>query len=389
MIRRTVIALILSIGCPATHGQADWRIEFESKTVIPNQAAVSVGVTGCWEVPLQRFLIPIIVRPLDTGSFWTGELPYDSGAVQRGVSWNWKSPWADVQEAVWPVVPVTPYATDGDIGYDGLPPDHFAILAEGGGVTTSAEPTGRVFVTLTFAVNDNPGQFEFDTACLADDLDALSLIDGEFPPLDHGPRSTGACTFNKGVITIGGGPPEFDLCMDTASVPPGHHAVITLSKVGAAVIGGLDLVISYDPTLAFLNAIPVGDLAAWEYFTSRQSAPDNRGSGLTGILRLTGIANMPDGVTPDESVYSPAGPLVELTFAAPDSDDFIGDCFHLRWTWFDCGDNAASSVMGDTLLVARGILNVLPDSACLDGHKGTTPLPNLGFSDGRICIVLP
>lgn len=195
---------------------------------------------------------------------------------------------------------------------------------------------------------------------------------------------TAICSFNIHVVG------KFFLCIDSTSVLPGHQATVTLNVTNSMPVGGFDLLISYDQTINFLGAVPVGIVADWEYFTFRTSQFDNCGGGCpTGILRLIGIANMPDGVFPDESVFHPEGGIVELTFGTPEDLSYIGQCFHLSWIWFDCGDNTMSSRSGDTLFMAQGIDGILPESGCTDGFKGYEPEAKINFCDGIICIVPP
>ncbi len=67
-----------------------------------------------------------------------------------------------------------------------------------------AVPGGQDILTLTFDIADIGGQFEFDTACFSSVIKAISMIDGEFPPVDHGSGAsgTGEVVFTKGVVTV-------------------------------------------------------------------------------------------------------------------------------------------------------------------------------------------
>jgi hypothetical protein len=77
-----------------------------------------------------------------------------------------------------------------------------------------------------------------------------------------------------------------------------------------------------------------------------------------------------------------------LTFATPSDFDYLNQCFHVSWTWFDCGDNSMSSLTGDTLFIGQHI-DYVDGEWCLDPDKGYLPLPRINFCDGIICIIPP
>jgi len=95
-----------------------------------------------------------------------------------------------------------PCGVTGDVGYDAVSPDHFVISVAGAGNGEVAQPEGDTNIVLTIDVSTSPGQFVFDTACFSQTLTSISMIDNDFPPVDHGPRGTGEVLFDKGIITI-------------------------------------------------------------------------------------------------------------------------------------------------------------------------------------------
>ncbi len=174
-----------------------------------------------WEMDLAAVTIPLVVREVDAGAFWTGELPYDTGGVAgshphvKGVTWHWAEPWATLIEEFRPVVPSAPCNDNGDIGYDGISPDHFVITAGGFGVPPygiplTPQPDGYPIVLFSFDVTDIVGSFEIDTACasaqLYDILLCEPVIMGEPKPCCFGPSAEPPCNvdfvFNKGIVTI-------------------------------------------------------------------------------------------------------------------------------------------------------------------------------------------
>jgi len=204
-MKRAISALAqLVVLLLAANAAAEWRVEIGSKTVDPGQTGVTVGFTVYWDLDVVGLVIPVIVRELNAGSFWTGQLPYDSscGGPSHGVTWNWSNPnWAF--EMVEPGLGCDPA---GDVGYDGVSPDHFLVAAQHPEYShrTPAEPTGREVLVLEFDVTETPGEFEFDTACYSRYMNSIFMIDYSPSIIDHGPKGTGEVTFNKGVITIGG-----------------------------------------------------------------------------------------------------------------------------------------------------------------------------------------
>lgn len=196
---------------------AEWRVSIESKTVPAGQTNVHINFNIAFDLCLAGVTVPIAVRAITPGSFWAGQLPYDTSNnpyflcdLAHNVEWHWSTipyPWTTQMEQVRPGVPGSPCDAGGDVGYDGVSPDHFSVDAAGTGGSEPAKPEGLDAVTIIFDVTNVPGQFEFDTACFTGALCTIYLIDNIFPPTDHGPTGTGECTFDKGVITIVAGSP--------------------------------------------------------------------------------------------------------------------------------------------------------------------------------------
>lgn len=208
----TAIVMVLTICCAAPVS-TEWRIDIETKTVDAGQTGVTLDISAYWDLPLSNLSLPLRVREIDSGAFWTGNLPYDTAGngfwhpYQHGVEWKWAEPWATSFEEIRPSLPVPfKFLCDlrADTIYDGNSPDQLALSASALSSYAAAEPTGRVIVTLTFDVTNTAGRFEIDTACMTTTLDVIYMIDNEYPPVDHGfgTPSTGEATFNKGVITI-------------------------------------------------------------------------------------------------------------------------------------------------------------------------------------------
>jgi len=213
---RAIVLLTLAIVLLSTASAcAAWRVDIESKTVCSGQTGVTVDFKAYWDNDLWALTIPIVVRQITPGSFWTGTLPYDTlGSADdhpysHGVTWKWANPWANIIEELRPGVPYGTCNPEGDIGYDGISPDHFCISAQCAWLYYAPpEPSGRTVVTIEFDVTDGIGQFEFDTACFSEYLYSIFMIDHDpynLPPSDYGPTGDQGHLFggfNKGVITI-------------------------------------------------------------------------------------------------------------------------------------------------------------------------------------------
>ncbi|MEW5700677.1 MAG: VWA domain-containing protein [Candidatus Zixiibacteriota bacterium] len=153
-------------------------------------------------------------------------------------------------------------------------------------------------------------------------------------------------------------------------------------------IGGFDLLICYDPSvLVFLGADKghVIDSLQWEYFTYRYGAQGNCTGGCpSGYLRLVGIANLDNGVTPPEGAYHPIGAIATLTFDVSSDRNLINQCVPINFCWFDCTDNVISSRSGDTTFVESH----MAIDTCLSNAK-ENPVPAICFIGGWICIIEP
>lgn len=213
-MKRFSLIISLAVGLSLLFGAnafAAWDVTIQSKTVSENETGVEVTVFGTWDLGLTSIAVPVVVREVDPGSFWTGALPYDTGGTgywhpyQFNVSWGFTyvgAPWTSQLEELRPGVPVGPECDDqGDTGYDFVTPDHFVIAGVGGGNANPVE-TDLPFCVFIFDVTGTAGDFEFDTACFTASLGTIYMIDDAYPPLDHGPTGTGEATFNKGIITI-------------------------------------------------------------------------------------------------------------------------------------------------------------------------------------------
>jgi hypothetical protein len=128
-------------------------------------------------------------------------------------------------------------------------------------------------------------------------------------------------------------------------------------------MGGYDFLIQYDASaLTFLSATPGALLTScgWEYFTYRVGPNGNCGNAgcPTGFVRLVAIAETNNGANHPDCFGGAAGDpgqLASLTFLVTDNRTYECQYVPIRWVWYDCGDNAISSVTGDSLFISRHV----------------------------------
>ncbi len=278
MKQKILFTVLAMLAAPTAEVLAVWDITIESKTVYANSTDVMVSMYGSWDQRVCWISVPVVVRAIDAGSFWTGMLPYDidGDGMYHPHSYNvdWQldtvpQPWTTLIEEFRPGIPTSPCATHGDTGYDGVSPDHFCINAAGSGESNSVKQN-LAFCRWWFDVTGLAGEFEFDTACFACGLHAIYLVDNALPPVNHGPTGTGDVTFHKGVITIQPGPPEHSCSFSgpknwCAYISPGGEEPFTVRLRDAADqpepgVYGVYLDFS---ACSSSEVVPCGDYPSW------------------------------------------------------------------------------------------------------------------------------
>jgi hypothetical protein len=161
-------------------------------------------------------------------------------------------------------------------------------------------------------------------------------------------------------------------------------------------VGGFDFLICYDQSgLTLVNAFRGPDLdPTWEYFTWRTGMfGGNCGGGCPdGFIRLVGIADMNNGVTPNPSAFRLQNNVICMTFWVTSDQNFTGSCLHVGFCSYDCGDNTISSKDGNTLFLPFEGATFGPDydgEACLLAKPDHFAQQFIIFCTGGICIVPP
>ncbi len=195
---------------------------------------------------------------------------------------------------------------------------------------------------------------------------------------------TARITIEKIHDVIQGGPADVDIYLD------GSYENYE--------IAGFDLLISYDNSAMSLLGVSAGGFVTgngWEYFTYRFGATGNCSGGCpSGVVRIVALAETNNGPNhPSGYTNVSAGSSVLATLHFLISDDRTLECQYVpvRFWWLDCGDNALSSVSGDTLFISRYIYDLegnFGDGGAGSIDDGTVGFPTyLGAQD--LCIVDP
>ncbi len=168
------------------------------------------------------------------------------------------------------------------------------------------------------------------------------------------------------------------------------------STGSSAGVGGFDFLICYDQSgLVFQNAYRGPDLHPdWEYFTWRTGMFGGNCGGACpdGFVRLVGITDMNNGITPAPQAFSLAGSVVCLEFYVTDDQNFVGSCLHVGFCSYDCGDNVISSKDGNKLFLPNSGVTLGPDydgEFCIDDTKDAEAEPFIDFCQGAICVIPP
>jgi hypothetical protein len=144
----------------------------------------------------------------------------------------------------------------------------------------------------------------------------------------------------------------------------GHYVWICVGQcAGSELIGGYDFLIAYDASaLTFISAKlgMVLEAQGWEYFTYRYGPWGNcTGPCPSGFVRLVAIADMNNGPY-HPTGFGGSGQLASLKFYVTNDRTYHCQFVPIRFVWQDCGDcgdNALSSVTGDTLFIMQRVFD--------------------------------
>ncbi len=192
--------------------------------------------------------------------------------------------------------------------------------------------------------------------------------------------------------------PTIDVTIEkTHGTIQGQHETVSIflddTTVPANEMGGYDLLVQYDASALILTVALPGQLitdCGWEYFTYRYGPSGNCGPSAcpSGVVRIVAIAEYNNGMNHPACFSGPVNELAVLDFLV--TNDRTMECMYvpIRFVWYDCGDNAFSSVSGDTLFISRHVYdydNVTPIEAdvAFPSFFGANSSCDVGLGDGK------
>ncbi len=144
-------------------------------------------------------------------------------------------------------------------------------------------------------------------------------------------------------------------------------------------MAGFDFLVQYDASALNITGASEGGMFtgnAWEYFTYRFGPNGNCGSGCpTGKFRMVALAEYNNGMVHPSGFTNVSGGSDELAVMHFQvSNDRTLECnqTNINFCWYDCGDNAISSVSGDSLFISRYIYSA--DTANNFGDGGAASI---------------
>jgi len=242
------------------------------------------------------------------------------------------------------------------------------------GVITGDDPDGGPSPLAYYLVSfDGPGTFEvlangnfswqteFDPAYTGTFEACVRVTDGANTCTPCSPENADTCCFEITVV------PFLITIEKRHKVIQGQIEPVTITMLDDEYenypIGGFDFLVKYDESALLVNSVEEGQFiidCGWEYFTYRYGPNGNCGPNAcpSGMLRIVAIAETNNGdYHPDCFTNEPgkSNELAVMNFLV--SNDRTLECQYvpIRFYWYDCGDNALSSVSGDALFLSRNV----------------------------------
>jgi len=236
---------------------------------------------------------------------------------------------------------------------DGGPaPLEYSLVSFNGPGTVNVDPISGEWSWQTLEENPYIGIFEL----------CIKASDGAAVCTPCSPSNADTCCLEITVI------PTFEVTIEkTHRTPFGQTEDVRIyldnSTDPGNGMGGYDLLIEYDASVLTFTSADPGQLitdCGWEYFTYRYGAAGNCGGNAcpTGKVRIVAIAETNNGANHPLCFGETPGAnsdLAILHFLV--SNNYTYECQYvpIRFVWYDCGDNAISSVTGDTLFISRHV----------------------------------
>ena len=233
---------------------------------------------------------------------------------------------------------------------DGGPsPLAYSMVSFSGPGTPTVDPGTGDWEWATMENNSYLGCFDLE----------IAVTDGANICSPCSPANADTCVVTICVL------PTIDVTIEkTHGTIQGQHETVSIylddTTVPANEMGGYDLLVQYDASALTLTVALPGQLitdCGWEYFTYRYGPSGNCGPSAcpSGVVRIVAIAEYNNGLSHPACFTGPVNELAVLDFLV--TNDRTMECMYvpIRFVWYDCGDNAFSSVTGDTLFISRHV----------------------------------
>lgn len=160
-----------------------------------------------------------------------------------------------------------------------------------------------------------------------------------------------ACTFLAG--TSQGATIEASLDKKYG-LSPGGLLQVQLNLKSAEPLGGVDFTFQYDwQNFSFIEAVKDTGLPNWESFYVSSDAS----SHTVSVSSIADVVNGP--IHPRTEDFYPNGPIATFTFLVSENWTQDSSALPLHFLWTDCGANAASNRVGDTLIILDRVYDYL------------------------------
>ncbi len=157
-----------------------------------------------------------------------------------------------------------------------------------------------------------------------------------------------------------GGPVELPIFLD--------------SSYQSSPFGSLEFLIDWNHNALTLAGVSAGDFLennGWEYFTFRFG--NQCGSGCPDLsVRIIAIGDMNNGAvhpTGYTNVSAGSNEIARLHFQVFEGRNLQCAFIPVSWRWDDCGDNALTSVYGDTVFISSNVFEIDSSAAEKQGTK--------------------
>ncbi len=162
-------------------------------------------------------------------------------------------------------------------------------------------------------------------------------------------------------------------------VNPGDTLALSITMQSPMPLGGIDFTFHFDDSIFRPVSVQQDTgLKHWEWFINQYDSVD-------ATVRVTAIADLPNGQHPNPSDFYPKGSIAIIRFLV--SPSWTPDSSKIPFTfyWPTCADNAGSNMLGDSLLVIRRLLDsdgaLLWDETDNYNFPENTRPPHIGVVD--------